>query len=58
MIIYCQILVSVLNPLSPKKTPVEEPVEDPTQPTITLEVNYLITVESFFFQLFINIIIG
>ena len=35
---HCQILVSVLNPLSPKKTPVEEPVEDQTQPTITLEV--------------------
>ena len=34
-----QILVSVLNPLSPKKTPVEEPVEDQTQPTITLEVS-------------------
>jgi len=33
-----QILVSVLNPLSPKKAPVEEPVEDQTQPTITLEV--------------------
>ena len=37
---HCQILVSVLNPLSPKKTPVEEPVEDQTQPTITLEVKH------------------
>ena len=33
-----QILVSVLNPLSPKKAATEEPVEEQTQPTITLEV--------------------
>ena len=39
IVINFQILVSVLNPLSPKKTPVEEPVEDQTQPTITLEVS-------------------
>ena len=62
---HCQILVSVLNPLSPKKTPVEEPVEDQTQPTITLEVKhrYNITnhhsfsffvVEYFHFQLFVR----
>ena len=34
-----QILVSVLNPLSPKKAATEEPVEEQTQPTITLEVS-------------------
>ena len=38
IVITFQILVSVLNPLSPKKAPVEEPIEDQTQPTITLEV--------------------
>ena len=36
-----QILVSVLNPLSPKKAATEEPVEEQTQPTITLEVSPL-----------------